>query len=91
MNQPALLRSLYWIGWLIWAVLIPWLLIQLPESLPFVTWTLREGVINVTWSYIVSGLVLFCCVPHDPGQGPSGQGGTGDSGGAADAVGWYAP
>ena len=63
MNQPALLRSLYWIGWLIWAVLIPWLLIQLPESLPFVTWTLGEGVINVTWSYIVSGLVLFWAWP----------------------------
>ena len=63
MNQPARFRSLYWIGWLIWAVLIPWLLIQLPESLPFVTWTHGEGVINVTWSYIVSGLVLFWAWP----------------------------
>ncbi len=63
MNQPARFRSLYWIGWPIWAVLIPWLLIQLPESLPFVTWTHGEGVINVTWSYIVSGLVLFWAWP----------------------------
>ena len=63
MNQPALLRTLFWIGWLIWAVLIPWLLVQLPESLPFVTWTHDEGVIDVTWSYVVAGLVLFWAWP----------------------------
>ena len=63
MRQPAFFRSLFWIGWLIWAVLIPWLLIQLPGSLPLVTWTHDEGVINVTWSYIVSGLVLFWAWP----------------------------
>ena len=63
MNQPARFRVLFWIGWLIWAVLIPWLLVQLPESLPFVTWTQDEGVINVTWSYIVFGLVLFWAWP----------------------------
>ena len=63
MNQPGRFRSLYWMGWLIWAVLIPWLLIRLPESLPFVTWTHGEGAINVTWSYIVSGLVLFWAWP----------------------------
>ena len=64
MNQPARFRSLYWIGWLIWAVFfVHWLLIQLPESLPFVTWTHGEGVINVTWSYLVSWLVLFLAWP----------------------------
>ena len=63
MKRPALHRSLFWIGWLIWAVLIPWLLIQLPESLPLVTWTHDEGVITVTWSYIVFGLALFCAWP----------------------------
>ena len=63
MNQPGRFRSLYWIGWLIWAVLIPWLLIRLPESLPFVTWTHGEGAITVTWAYIVSGLVLFWAWP----------------------------
>ncbi len=63
MNQPARFRSLYWIGWLTWTVLITWLLFQLPESLPFVTWTHGEGVINVTWSYIGSGLVLFWIWP----------------------------
>ena len=56
-------RALYWLGLLIWAVLIPWLLVQLPESLPFVTWTHSEGVINVTWSYVVAGLVLFLAWP----------------------------
>ena len=61
--MPTLFRGLYWFGLLIWAVLIPWLLIQLPESLPFVTWTYSEGVINVTWSYIVSGLGLFLAWP----------------------------
>ena len=63
MNQPALFRSLFWIGWLIWAVLIPWLLVRLPESLPLVTWTHGEGVIHVTWSYVVSGSVLFWAWP----------------------------
>ena len=63
MNQPARSRSLYWIGWLIWAVLATRLLVRLPESLPFVTWTHREGVINVTWSLIVSWLVLFWAWP----------------------------
>ncbi len=63
MNQPAPLRSLYWFGWLIWAVLGTWLLVRLPESLPFVTWTHGEGVINVTWSLIVSWLVLFWVWP----------------------------
>ena len=63
MNQPARFRSLYWIGSLIWAVLITRLLVQLPERLPFVTWTQGEGVINVTWSLIVSGLVLFWAWP----------------------------
>ena len=63
MNQPALLRTLFWIGWLTWAVLIPWLLIGLPESLPLVTWTHTDGVITVTWSYVVSGSVLFLAWP----------------------------
>ena len=63
MKRLALHRSLFWIGWLVWAVLIPLLLIQLPESLPLITWTHSEGVINVTWSYIVSGLVLFWAWP----------------------------
>ena len=63
MNQPTLLRTLFWIGWLIWAVLIPWLLVQLPESLPLVTWTHGEGVIHLTWSYVVSGSVLFWAWP----------------------------
>ena len=63
MNQPALLRALFWIGWLIWAALSPWLLVQLPESLPFVTWAHTDGVIHVTWSYLLSGLVLFLAWP----------------------------
>jgi len=63
LNRPALLRGLFWVGWLIWAVLIPWLLAQLPDSLPFVTWTHTDGVIHVTWSYIVSGSVLFLAWP----------------------------
>ena len=63
MNRPALLRSLFWVGWLIWAVLIPWLLVRLPESLPLVTWTHTDGVTHVTWSYVVSGLVLFLAWP----------------------------
>ena len=63
MNQPALRRTLFWIGWLVWAVLIPWLLIGLPESLPLVTWTHTDGVIHVTWSYVVSGSVLFWAWP----------------------------
>ena len=63
MNQPALLRALFWIGWLIWAVLTPWLLVQLPDSLPLVTWAHADGVITVTWSYLVSGLVLFLAWP----------------------------
>ncbi|MDE0353268.1 MAG: ABC transporter permease subunit [bacterium] len=62
-QQPVLLRALFWIGWLIWAVLTPWLLVQLPDSLPFVTWTHGEGVITVTWSYLVSGSVLFLAWP----------------------------
>ena len=48
---------------LIWAVLTPWLLVQLPEGLSFVTWTHGEGVITVTWSYLVSGSVLFLAWP----------------------------
>ncbi|MCY4621032.1 MAG: ABC transporter permease subunit [bacterium] len=63
MNQPAPFRSLYWIGWLIWAVLATRLLFRLPESLPFVNWTHREGVINVTWSLIVAWLVLLVAWP----------------------------
>ena len=63
MNQPARFRSLFWIGWPIWAVLITWLLVQLPESIPFVTWTHGDDVINVTWSYVVSGSVLFWAWP----------------------------
>ena len=63
MNQPAPFRSLYWIGWLIWAVLATWLLLRLPESLPFVTWTHGEGVIHVTWSLIVSWMVLLLAWP----------------------------
>ncbi len=39
------------------------MLIQAPEGLPFVTWTQADGVINVTWSLIVSGLVLFWAWP----------------------------
>ena len=62
-NRPVLLRSLFWIAWPIWAVLILWLLIRLPESLPLVTWTHREGVTHVTWSYIVLGSVLFWVWP----------------------------
>ncbi|MDE0374748.1 MAG: ABC transporter permease subunit [bacterium] len=62
-QQPALLRALFWIGWLIWAVLTPWMLVQLPEGLPLVTWTHTDGVITVTWSYLVSGLVLFLAWP----------------------------
>ncbi len=63
MSHPARFRSLYWIGWLIWAVLIGWLLVQLPENLPLVTWARSEGVINITWSLIVSWLVLFWAWP----------------------------
>jgi len=63
LNQRARFPSLFWIGWLIWAVLILWLLLRLPESLPFVTWSHGEGVIHVTWSLIVSGLVLFWAWP----------------------------
>ena len=39
------------------------MLLRLPESLPFVTWTHGEGVINVTWSLIVSWLVLLLAWP----------------------------
>ncbi|MCE2527110.1 MAG: ABC transporter permease subunit [Actinomycetia bacterium] len=63
MNHSAILRGLFWIGWLIWAVLTPWLLLRLPESLPLVTWTHVEGVINVTWSLVFSGFVLFWAWP----------------------------
>ena len=63
MSQPVRFRSLYWIGWLIWAVVGTWLLVRLPESLPFVTWTHGEGVIHVTWSLIVSWMVLFWAWP----------------------------
>ena len=63
MNQHTIARSLFWIGWLIWAVLIPWMLAQLPGSLPFVTWTHTDGVITVTWAYIGSGSVLFVAWP----------------------------
>ena len=63
MNPPAPFRSLYWIGWLIWAVLATRLLLGLPESLPFVNWTHREGVIYVTWSLIVSWLMLLLAWP----------------------------
>ncbi len=63
MNQPARLRVLYWIGWLIWAVLAARLLLRLPESLPFVTWTQNWGVIHVTWSLIVTWFVLFWAWP----------------------------
>ena len=63
MNQAARLRILYWIGWLIWAVLAARLLLRLPESLPFVTWTQSWGVIHVTWSLIVTWFVLFWAWP----------------------------
>ena len=63
MNQPALLRTLFWIGWPIWAVLVPWLLLQLPESFPLVNWTQVEGVTYVTWSLILSWSVLFWAWP----------------------------
>ena len=35
----------------------------MPESLPLVTWTHTDGVTHVTWSYVVSGLVLFLAWP----------------------------
>ena len=63
LNRPAPLRVLFWVGWLIWAALIPWLLVHLPAGLPFVTWTRGEGVITVTWSYVVLGSVLFLAWP----------------------------
>ena len=48
---------------MIWAVLATRLLVRLPESLPFVTWTHGEGVINVTWSLIVAWMVLLLAWP----------------------------
>lgn len=50
-------------GWLIWAGMIPWLLIQLPPGFPLVTWDHGDGVVYVTWSYLVCGVVLFWVWP----------------------------
>jgi len=49
---------------LIWIVLgAPWLLLQLPEGLFFVTWSYVEGWVTVTWSIIVCWLILIVAWP----------------------------
>ncbi|MCY4371403.1 MAG: hypothetical protein OXF41_18725, partial [bacterium] len=48
---------------MIWAVVGTWLLVRLPESVPVVTWTHGGGVIHVTWSLIVSWMVLLLAWP----------------------------
>lgn len=53
----------FWVGYLIWTPLIPWLLLKFPKGLPFVTWSNEGGDIVVTWSYIICAWVLFLAWP----------------------------
>ncbi len=63
MNQSQSLRRLFWIGWVVWFVLSAALLALLPSSLAFVTWTYGERVLSVTWSFLVSWVILFWVWP----------------------------
>ena len=63
MKQQTLVRSLFWIGWVLWLLLIPWLLMLLPDSLPLVSWALQDGVFFVTWSFLVGWVILFWVWP----------------------------
>ena len=63
MNRSQSLRRLFWIGWAVWLYLSAALLAQLTNSLTFVTWTYGEGVLSVTWSFLVSWVILFWVWP----------------------------
>ena len=55
--------SLFWIGWLVWFLAAPWLLLLLPDSLPLVTWTTQEDVLFVTWAFLILWAMLFWVWP----------------------------
>lgn len=59
MIQSMFGRSLFWIGWVVWLLLTPWLLMLLPDSLPQVTWALEDGVFFVTWEFLIAWTILF--------------------------------
>ncbi len=62
MNR-SLPPSLYWIGWLVWFLLAPWLLLLLPDGFFLTTWTLQDNVLFVTWSFLISWAILFWVWP----------------------------
>jgi len=55
--------SLYWIGWLVWFLLAPWLLLLLPDGFFLTTWTLQDNVLFVTWSFLILWAILFWVWP----------------------------
>lgn len=62
MNK-SLHPSLFWIGWLVWFLAAPWILLLLPDGFSLTTWTRQEDVLNVTWSFLILWAILFWVWP----------------------------
>ena len=58
MKKP-LHPGVFWIGWLVWFLVAPWLLLLLPDTFPLATWTRQEDVLFVTWAFLVLWGILF--------------------------------
>ena len=61
--KKSLHPSLFWIGWFVWFLVAPWLLLLLPDSFPLTTWTRQEDVLFVTWSFVALWAILFWAWP----------------------------
>lgn len=61
--KKSLHPSLFWIGWLVWFLVAPWLLLLLPDSFPLTTWTRQDDVLFVTWSFLALWAILFWVWP----------------------------
>ena len=62
MNK-SLRSSPFWIGWFVWLLLVPWLLLLLPDSFPLTTWTRQDDVLFVTWPFLALWVILFWVWP----------------------------
>ena len=62
MNK-SLPPSLYWIGWLVWLLAVPWLLLLLPDSFFLATWVRQDDVLFVSWAFLALWVILFWAWP----------------------------
>jgi len=61
--KKSLHPGVFWIGWFVWFLVAPWLLLLLPDTFPLTTWTRQEDVLFVTWAFLVLWGILFWVWP----------------------------